>query len=136
MLMSKVIQEDRRKELVLSITKAVGRAALAALFVLGGSAAARKPDQRVKRLQGAGLPGTELAVRANGVAMTIAGGMLGLGIAPRAAATILAVSLVPTTLVGHPFWSEEGEARAAQQTHFMKNLAILGALLLVMAEKE
>jgi uncharacterized membrane protein YphA (DoxX/SURF4 family) len=41
--------------------------------------------------------------------MTIAGGMLGLGIAPRAAATVLAVSLVPTTLVGHPFWSEKDD---------------------------
>ena len=68
--------------------------------------------------------------------MTIAGGMLGLGIAPRAAAAVLAVSLVPTTLVGHPFWNEKGEARVAQQTHFMKNLAMLGALLLVMAEEE
>ena len=120
----------------MSITKAVGRAALAAIFVLGGSAAAREPGQRVKRLEGAGLPSLELAVRANGAVMTIAGGMLGLGIAPRAAAAFLAVSLVPTTLVGHPFWSEEGEARAAQQTHFMKNLAMLGGLLLVMAEEE
>jgi uncharacterized membrane protein YphA (DoxX/SURF4 family) len=134
--MIRALQEVRRKEPILSITKAVGRAALAAVFVLGGSAAARKPNQRVKRLEGAGLPSSALTVRANGVAMTIAGGMLGLGIAPRAAATVLAVSLVPTTLVGHPFWSEEGEARAAQQTHFMKNLAILGALLLVMAEEE
>jgi putative oxidoreductase len=134
--MIRALQEDRKEELIMSITKAVGRAALAAIFVLGGSAAARKPDQRVKHLEGAGLPSSELAVRANGVAMAIAGGMLGLGIAPRAAATVLAVSLVPTTLVGHPFWSEEGEARAAQQTHFMKNLAILGALLLVIVEEE
>jgi len=120
----------------LSITKTVGRVALAAIFVLGGFAAAREPGQRVRRLEGAGLPNSELAVRANGAAMTIAGGMLGLGLAPRAAAAVLAVSLVPTTLVGHPFWNEEGEARAVQQTHFMKNLAMFGALLLVMAEGE
>jgi len=133
--MIRALQEDSRKEFVMSITKTVGRAALAAIFVLGGSAAAREPGQRVKRLEGTGLPSSELAVRANGAAMTIAGGMLGLGIAPRAAAAVLAVSLVPTTLVGHPFWSEEGEARAAQLTHFMKNLAMLGGLLLVMAEE-
>lgn len=119
----------------MSITKTVGRAALAAVFVLGGSAAAREPGQRVRRLEGAGLPNSELAVRANGAAMAIAGGMLGLGIAPRAAAAVLAVSLVPTTLVGHPFWSEEGESRAAQLTHFMKNLAMLGGLLLVMSDE-
>lgn len=57
--------------------------------------------------------------------------MLALGIASRAAATVLAGSLVPTTLVGHPFW--KAEARAAQKIQFTKNLAMLGGLLLVMA---
>ncbi len=42
-------------------------------------------------------------------AMTVAGGMLALGIAHRAAAEILAGTPVPTTLVGHPVRKEEGE---------------------------
>lgn len=130
------IRQNHRKELLLSITKALGRAALAAMFVHGGSAAAREPGKRVKLLADAGIPHPELAVRANGAAMTVAGGMLALGIAPRVAAGILAGSMVPTTLVGHPFWNEEGEARATQKIQFMKNLAMMGGLLLVMADKE
>ncbi len=62
--------------------------------------------------------------------MMLAGGMLALGIAPRTAAAVLAGSLVLTTLVGHPFWKEEGETRTMQKIHFLKNLAMLGGLLL------
>lgn len=68
--------------------------------------------------------------------MTVAGAMLALGIAPRTAAAILAGSLVPTTLVGHPFWNEEREVSAAQKIQFTKNLAMLGGLLLIMADDE
>ena len=130
------ILQVRRKEPLLSITKALGRAALAAMFVHGGFAAAKEPGKRVKLLEGAGISHPELAARVNGAAMTIAGGTLALGIAPRVAAAVLAGSLVPTTLVGHSFWNEEGEARAAQKIRFMKYLAMLGGLLLIMAEEE
>lgn len=44
--------------------------------------------------------------------------------------------MVPTTLVGHPFWKEKGQARIAQKIQFTKNLAMLGGLLIVMADKE
>lgn len=106
------------------------------MFVHGGSGAAREPGKQVKLLQHVGIPHPELAVRVNGAAMTIVGGTLALGIAPRVSATVLAGSLAPTTLVGHPFWNLEGEARAAQKIQFTKNLAMLGGLLLVMAEEE
>ena len=60
-----------------------------------------------------------------------AGVLLGLGKSPRIAATVLAASLVPTTIAGHPFWQEDDKsARANQQAHFVKNLSILGGLLI------
>ena len=118
------------------LTKIAGRAALAAMFVDGGSAAAREPGKRVELLADAGIPRPELAVRANGAAMTVAGGMLALGIAPRTAAAVLVGSLGPTTLVGHPFWKEEAGTRPAQKIHFVKNLAMLGGLLLVVADND
>jgi uncharacterized membrane protein YphA (DoxX/SURF4 family) len=41
------------------------------------------------------------------------------------------VSLVPTTLAGHPFWHEADQAaRAQQRIHFLKNVAMLGGLIL------
>jgi uncharacterized membrane protein YphA (DoxX/SURF4 family) len=68
--------------------------------------------------------------------MVVAGSALALGWWPRAAAAMLAGSLVPTTLVGHPFWRETTRSgRAAQQVQFLKNLGLLGGLLLVLADE-
>jgi len=44
--------------------------------------------------------------------------------------------LIPTTFVGHPFWKEsESAARKNQQVQFLKNLGLIGGLLLVLLEK-
>jgi uncharacterized membrane protein YphA (DoxX/SURF4 family) len=54
---------------------------------------------------------------------------------PRLAALALAASLVPTTYAGHPFWGEtDKQVRGQQRTHFVKNLGLLGGLLLTAGE--
>jgi uncharacterized membrane protein YphA (DoxX/SURF4 family) len=73
----------------------------------------------------------ELFVRANGATMLLSGTMLGLGKLPRLAAMALAVTLVPTTYAGHAFWTvEDPAARAQQRTSFLKNVSLLGGVLL------
>jgi len=69
--------------------------------------------------------------------MVIAGVLLGLDIVPKVAATTLIGSMVPATIVGHAFWKEErGPGRQLQLTQFLKNLGLIGALLLVLTEKD
>ena len=41
------------------------------------------------------------------------------------------VWVIIATALGHPFWTMEGAARAANQANFYKNLAIMGAYLLL-----
>src|SRR5215469_7037273 len=109
---------------------------LTGIFILGGAQAVMEPRGRVNKVAGAGLPQPKLSVELNGAAMVIGGALLGTGVAPKLAATILLGALVPTTLVGHAFWREEAAAtRAGQQTQFLKNLGLIGGLLLVLAEK-
>lgn len=56
---------------------------------------------------------------------------------PRLASTLLAATLVPTTLAGHRFWEEEDDgAKANQQVHFFKNVSMLGGLLLAGVDTE
>jgi putative oxidoreductase len=44
--------------------------------------------------------------------------------------------LIPTTVVGHAFWQEpEVTGRKNQQVQFLKNLGLIGGLLLVLTEK-
>ena len=59
----------------------------------------------------------------------IAGLALALNIMPGLASATLAAVLVPTTVLGHPFWAAEGTARQEQLAHFIKNLAVLGGLV-------
>ena len=44
--------------------------------------------------------------------------------------------LIPTTVAGHPFWSHPKEQRSTHQTQFLKNLGLLGGLLLAAADTE
>lgn len=58
-----------------------------------------------------------------------------LGIKEKLGATLLVLFLIPTTILIHQFWFIEGMAREVQMTHFLKNLAILGGLFLILLQK-
>ncbi len=108
-----------------------GRLLLAGQFVYGGYLAARDPGARPAALERAGVPGGADLVRLNGAAMVVGGLALGAGILPRAASIGLIASLVPITLVGHPFWREQQPAaRSAHTLQSVKNPFMLGGLLI------
>lgn len=120
----------------MSIAKSLGHLLLSSIFISGGAQAFMEPGGRVNKVAEAGFPEPKQAVEFNGAVMVIGGILLASGIAPKLAATILIGSLVPTTIVGHPFWKEENAAgRKNHHTQFFKNLGLLGGLLLVLTEK-
>jgi putative oxidoreductase len=88
-----------------------------------------------KVAEAVGLPqDTRQLVQLNAGVQVAAGVSLALGVFPRVSALALAGSLVPTTAAGHRFWEEtEPGPRAQQRIHFLKNVAILGGLLYVVA---
>ncbi|MEO5608888.1 MAG: DoxX family protein [Ornithinibacter sp.] len=130
----------------MTVVRRFARPMLAAIFISGGLEQFRHPGRKAETARPIvekvapvlGLPqDTELLVRANGVTMVAAGAMLAMGWFPRVASGVLAVSLVPTTVAGHPFWREEDPARRAQQrTQFLKNLGLIGGLLLAAVDTE
>lgn len=124
----------------MSMIRTAGQVLLAGIFITEGSQAFMTPGGRVQTVQKAGVAqneeAAEQAVRFNAAVMVAGGTLLALDIAPKLAATALLGSLVPTTLVGHAFWKQEtGEGRRMQRIQFMKNLGLLGGLLLVLAGK-
>ena len=114
---------------------------LSAIFLAGGMDAATDPEPKVAavehlvpRVLGAlGVQArTASVVRANGIVQVLAALSLAAGVLPRLSADVLAGSLVPSTIAGHPFWEEKDPAaRAAQRVEFLKNLGILAGLVLV-----
>jgi len=120
----------------MSILKDLSHLQLASIFISSGAQAFLGPgQQQVRKVADAGIPQPNIAMELNGAAMVIGGTMLALGFAPRLAATILIGCLIPTTLVGHPFWKEEDQAaRRNQEIQFAKNLGLLGGLIKVLLD--
>ncbi len=125
------------------LVRRIARPALASIFVLAGADSLRDPESRVvmakdalegigAQAEGMGLPSDPVTlVRANAAVMIGAGAMLAAGKAPRLSALVLAGTLVPTTLGGHAFWKQAtAEGKAREATHFIKNVSVLGGLLL------
>lgn len=130
----------------MTLVRRIARPMLASMFIMGGVDAFRHPATKapaagplVEKLAGPlHLPeDTELLVRANGLAMVTAGGLLATGRVPRLASLVLAGTLVPATIAGHRFWQEQDEAtRKQQRTQFFKNVSMLGGLLLGVVDTE
>jgi uncharacterized membrane protein YphA (DoxX/SURF4 family) len=118
-----------------SPTRKLARPLLASMFIAGGVDALRNPGPRQELVAKAGLQDPEKLVRVNAATQVVGGLALATGRLPRLSALALAGSLVPTTYVGHPFWSEDDKAaQRAQRTQFFKNLSMLGGLLLAAAD--
>lgn len=131
----------------MTVTRLLARPMLASMFVVGGInalknadalAARAKPvaDKVVPRVQRLApqvpIPtNTTTLVRLNAGIQVLAGAALATGHAPRLASTLLAATLVPTTVAGHRFWEEtDPAAKANQKVHFFKNVSMFGGLLL------
>lgn len=114
---------------------------LASIFVLQGFDSMVNPERVSSRAEAVVQPlaervplipnETEQAVRINGAVQFAGGLMLAMGRLPRLSALAIAATLVPTTLAGHRFWEiDDKQERAAQRIQFLKNLSMLGGLLL------
>lgn len=68
------------------------------------------------------------------VFLLVGGVSLLLGFRARIGALLLVVFLIPTTLIFHGFWKFDGGEAEMQTIQFMKNLSILGGLLMVIAQ--
>ena len=79
-----------------------------------------------------GVPMANVLVPVAGV-ISLAGGLsILLGFKARVGAWLIVIFLVPVTLMMHAFWGlTDPMAAQTQQIHFMKNVSMLGAALLI-----
>lgn len=130
----------------MSLSRRVARPMLAAMFIAGGMDALQRPEPKAPKAEKVapalarplGLPEDSVTlVKINGGVQLGAGALLAVGWFPRLAAAALAASLVPTTWAGHRFWEEEDQlARVGQRIHFLKNVGLLGGLILAAIDTE
>ena len=133
------------------LVRRLARPLLAAVFIKGGIDTLLNPEPRIKAaapkvVQAQNLVGDKLPpqaptepeqlVRIDAGVKVGAGVLLALGKFPRIASLLLAGSVIPTTITAHAFWEYDGEERTAQQQHFLKNLGLLGGLILAAVDTE
>jgi putative oxidoreductase len=133
------------------LVRRIARPLLASTFVYGGINTLRNPQshvagarpvvEKVAEQADKTLPvqvpqDVEQWVKVDAAVKVGAGALFALGKLPRLSALLLAGSIVPTTLAGHRFWEAEGAAKQGQIIHFLKNLGLLGGLLLAAVDTE
>ncbi|CAH0282965.1 Inner membrane protein YqjF [Massilia sp. Bi118] len=109
----------------------VGRALLGALFVVSGINKILGFSYVAGWMGSMGLPFASLLLAAT-ILLEVGGGLaLITGFQARWASLGLALFLVPVTLIFHGFWSAGAAEFQNQLNHFLKNVAILGAMLVI-----
>jgi putative oxidoreductase len=112
---------------------ALGRVAVAPLFILSGFGKLTNIAGTAQAIAGKGLPYAQIFAVGSGLLELIAGILIVLGLKTRWCALLLAIFTAVATYYFHNFWDLDGAARNAQQIQALKNLAALGALLMLAA---
>jgi len=111
-----------------------GRLMIAAIFLM--SAVGNKIPhfgEVAERMAGEGVPWPRAAL-AGAIAFLIAGSLSVMaGFKTRVGAGLLLAFLALATYYFHDFWTVDGQERQVQLIQFLKNLSLMGTMLLLMA---
>jgi putative oxidoreductase len=117
------------------LASVAGRVMLVAIFVL--SAVGNKIpnyNQVASYMASEGVPAPQVLLGGAIVFLLVGGVTVALGWHARVGAALLAVFLVLATYYFHDFWTlTDPQAQQAQQIQFFKNMGLLGAMTMIMA---
>ena len=111
----------------------IGRIFLAVIFVVSGFGKIGGFEGLVGQIASKGFPAAQVFAVATIVIEVGVGLMLIAGWKARWAAFLLAVFTAIVTFFFHNFWAVPEAQKMMQQIQFMKNLALIGGLMMVMA---
>jgi len=111
----------------------IGRIGLAAVFLWSGYGKLAHMDFSIGYMKAFGVPAPELMIWPALLVELIGGAMLVVGWKARWAAVALVLFTAAATLIFHAYWGAPVDQVLNQQIHFMKNLAMLGGLLGILA---
>jgi putative oxidoreductase len=109
----------------------LGRIALATIFVISGYGKLTGFDGTVGYIASKGLPAPQFFAAVAVLIELGAGLALAIGWKTRWAALLLIVFVLVITPIFHNFWAVPPEQVMGQKVNFLKNLSILGGMLLL-----
>lgn len=110
----------------------IGRILFCAIFIGSGLNHLFKLEQVAGYAAANGVPAPKIATVVTGIMILVGGIMVLLGWRRFIGAGLLVIFLPVVAVMIHAFWRRDDPmARAMEQAHFMKNLALAGAALLI-----
>lgn len=115
----------------IDVTILLARILLMALFIATGWGKLTNFAATVTYMETVNAPAPPIAAAVAVLMEFFVGIAIVLGILTRPLALAFAVFTLGTALLGHRFWTMEGPAREENKINFLKNMSIIGGLLLL-----
>lgn len=113
---------------------AIGQILFALIFINSGIGHLTKRDAMAGYAKYKKVPAAKLAVIVTGLMILIGGVYVALGIYADLGALLIAIFLLPTAFMMHPFWKEtDATAKMNETVAFFKDLSLAGAALIIFA---
>lgn len=110
----------------------LGRVLFSAIFLMSGLGHLTQSESMGEYAGSKGVPAPRLMVILTGIIILLGGLSILLGVYVNVGALLLVLFLIPAALYMHDFWNfEDPQESQNQQIHFMKNLSMAGAALLI-----
>lgn len=111
----------------------IGRILFAMLFISSGLAHFANRAQMAPFAEAQGAPWPMLSVVGSGAMIVVGGLLVLLGLWADVGALLLVAFLIPAAFLLHNFWTiEDPQEAQGQRAHFVKNVALTGAALIVL----
>jgi uncharacterized membrane protein YphA (DoxX/SURF4 family) len=118
----------------MAVIALVGRLLFSLVFLISGLNHLKNADAMTGYAEAKGMPLPRASVVLSGFVLLFAGLGLALGLWLEIATWVLAIFLLVTAFKFHDYWNvEDAQTRAGEQAHFLKDLALAGALVLLYA---
>ncbi|HZQ22574.1 MAG TPA: DoxX family protein [Terriglobales bacterium] len=115
----------------------IGRLIFGGFFLYNGINHFKKREQLSQYTASKNVPQPDFMVTASGVALTLGGASILLGVKPKFGAAAIAGFLAAVSPLIHDFWRQQDpNQRMSEMANFSKNLALLGAAIALMAVEE
>lgn len=115
----------------------IGRVLFGGFFLYNGINHFKQQNALAQYAAVKDVPSPDVAVTASGVALTLGGASLILGLKPRVGALAIIAFLATVSPSIHDFWTaEDPQQRQNDLIHFSKNMALLGAALALAGVKK
>ncbi|CDR33042.1 DoxX family protein [Criblamydia sequanensis] len=118
---------------IYSLGLLLGRILIASIFLIAGTQKILNYNGYLQMMTSKGIPFASVLLLGAIVFLLLGSISVILGYKTRIGALLLILFLIPTTLIFHNFWGLPAEEASLQQIMFMKNLSILGGLILLVS---